>query len=74
VPERLLETTYWSGMSGVPDLPENRKNVTYEIFPSKGRTMITVTQDNIATEKEKNHMESNWKTVLESLKTLLEVR
>jgi uncharacterized protein YndB with AHSA1/START domain len=72
VPERLLETTYWSGMSGVPDLPENRKNVTYELLPSNGRTTITVMQDNNATEKEKAHMESNWKIVLESLKTLLE--
>jgi uncharacterized protein YndB with AHSA1/START domain len=74
VPERLLETTYWSGMSGVPDTPENRKKVTYELLPKDAQTTITVTQDNNATEEEKSHSEQNWKIVLDGLKRLVEIR
>ncbi len=74
VPEKLLETTYWSGMSGLPDTPENYKKVKYELQQVTGGTRIDITQDNNATEEEKNHTEQNWKTVLNSMKDLLENR
>ncbi len=73
-PGRLLETTYWSGLSGLPDTPENRKKVTYELLSEDRQTTVTVTQDNNATDKEKSHSEQNWKIVLEGLKRLLESR
>ncbi len=72
VPEELFESTYWSSMTSIPDLPENYKKVTYELTPEDGRTKLTLTQDNNATEEEKNHSEQNWKMVLDGLKKILE--
>lgn len=72
VPEKLLESTYWSSMSGTADIPENYKKVTYELAEEHGTTKLTLSQDNNASEDEKNHTEANWKTVLEGLKKLLE--
>ncbi len=71
-PERLLESTYWSSIAGLEDKPENYKKVTYELVSQNGSTELTITQDNNATEEEKNHSEQNWKMVLTSLKELLE--
>ncbi|MDD1665498.1 MAG: SRPBCC domain-containing protein [Methanomicrobiales archaeon] len=72
VPGRLLETTFWSSLSGVSDTPENYKQVTYELTPVSGGTRLTVIQDNNTTEEERNHSEQNWGLVLAGLKKLLE--
>ncbi len=72
VPGKLIESTFWSELSGLPDIPENYKNVTYELTPAKSGTMVTVIQDNNASEEEKNHSEQNWNLVLKNLKELLE--
>ncbi len=71
-PEKLLATTHWSPLSGVPDTPENYHTVTYEIVPQGEATKVLLTQDNNASEEEKSHSEQNWKAVLEGLKKLLE--
>jgi uncharacterized protein YndB with AHSA1/START domain len=71
-PGTLLETTYWSSMSGLPDIPENYKVVRYGLIPDVDGTLVTVTQDNNLTEEERTHSETNWKLVLEGLKKILE--
>ena len=71
-PGKLLETTYWSSMSGLPDLPKNYKKVSYRLRPEKDGTRLTVTQDNNASREEKDHSEKNWKMVLEGLKKVVE--
>jgi uncharacterized protein YndB with AHSA1/START domain len=71
-PRRLLVTTYWSALSGLPDLPENYSTVTYALSERDGETVLTVTTDNIDTQESVGHTEENWKSVLESLKKLLE--
>ncbi len=71
VPNRLIEMSYWSQAFG-PDLPENRKKVTYEITPKGEETMLTITQDNEKTEEGVKHSEVNWNMVLDSLKKLVE--
>lgn len=71
-PERLLRSTHWSPLSGVPDIPENYHTVTYTLADQGESTEVTITQDNNATEEEKAHSEKNWRTVLEGMKTLLE--
>jgi len=71
-PGKVLETTYWSSMSGLADRPENYKVVTYDLIPEKDGTLVTVTQDNNLTEEERVHSEGNWKLVLEGIKKLLE--
>ena len=70
--EKRLVSTHWSPLSGVADIPENYHTVTYELSPMDGKTEVTILQDNNASEEEKTHSESNWKTVLEGMKKLLE--
>lgn len=71
-PEKSLISTHWSPLSGVPDTPENYHTVTYELTEKNGRTEVTITQDNNATQKEADHSTQNWKTVLDGMKKLLE--
>ncbi len=72
IPGQLLQSTYWSSMSGTEDKPENYATVTYKLIPEKNGTCIILTQDNNATEESKNHSEQNWKMVLDGLKKILE--
>ena len=71
-PEKRLQTTYFSALSGLEDKPENYSTVTYELAESKGRTTLTVTQDNNPSQESAEHSAKNWATVLDGLKKLLE--
>lgn len=70
--EKSLVSTHWSPLSGVPDSPENYHTVTYNLAEKDGRTEVTITQDNNASEEEKIHSEQNWNQVLDGMKKLLE--
>lgn len=72
VPEKLLHTTYFSGLSGKEDKPENYANVIYEVTPEKDGALLSISQDNIDDEKGQKHMKENWSKVLEGMKRLLE--
>src|SRR5882762_5412021 len=52
-PGKILQTTYWSSMGGKEDKPENYNLVTYKLEGRGGRTLVTLTQDNINSEDEK---------------------
>ena len=71
-PGKVLQSTYLSSMSGKEDKPENYNLVTYKITKRDGKTVIILTQDNNATEKEKEHSTENWKAVLKKLKEVVE--
>ena len=71
-PERLLMSTHWSPLSGIPDAPENYHTVTYTLSAKGDSTEVTITQDNNSTEQEKDHSARNWETVLAGMKKLLE--
>ncbi len=71
-PESVFQSTYWSSMSGKEDKPENYNTVTYTLSDEDDRTLLTLTQDNIATEEEKAHATKNWKQVLQKLKEVVE--
>lgn len=71
-PGKLLVSTFWSSLSGVPDLPENYQTVRYELSSENGGTRLTLTQDNNDSEESARHSEQNWNMVLEGLKKLLE--
>ncbi len=72
VPEKRIVSTFWSALSGLEDRPENYKTVRYELSGEDSGTILTVTQDNNASEEEATHSEQNWKMVLEGIKKLLE--
>ena len=71
--EKLLKNTHWSPMGGSEDKPENYHTVTYELKDAGGKTILTLTQDNNATQEEADKMaEDNWGPVLRGLKETVE--
>jgi uncharacterized protein YndB with AHSA1/START domain len=71
-PGKLLVSTFWSSLSGLPDLPENYQTVRYELSAEGDGTRLTVIQDNNASQEAAEHSEQNWKMVLEGIKKLVE--
>lgn len=71
-PLKLLETTYWSIMSGLADKAKNYKKVSWKLTAKDNQTQLALTQDNNSSEEDKKHSEQNWKMVLGKLKELLE--
>lgn len=71
-PERLLQYTHFSPLSGAPDQPENYHTVTIELSPAGKGTHITLAQDNNASQEERARLESNWGMMLTALKQFLE--
>lgn len=69
---KLLVTTYWSSLSGLPDIPEYYKTVRYELSPEGNGTRLTIIQTNNDSKEDASHSEENWKMVLEGIKKLLE--
>lgn len=70
--EKLLVSTFWSSMSGMPDIAENYNTVRYELTAENDETKLTITQDNNKSQEEASHSEQNWKVVLDEMKKLLE--
>jgi uncharacterized protein YndB with AHSA1/START domain len=73
-PGKLLVSTFWSSLSGLPDVPENYQTVRYELSTEGSRTRLTVVQDNNPTQEDANHSAQNWNMVLDGMKRLLEDR
>lgn len=72
IPERLLQYTHFSPLSGLPDKPENYHTVTIEIAGDGAGTRVVLAQDNNRTEKEREHTQKNWGMMLAALKKYLE--
>ena len=70
-PPKRLQYNYWSSFSGTADVPENYAVVTYSLDAKGTETELTVTQDS-PTSEARDHSETNWKSVLEGLKKLIE--
>ena len=71
-PKRSLQYSHFSPLSGLHDNPENYHIVTIDLEEKDDQTSVTLTQDNNADEKTKEHSEKNWKMMLASLKKILE--
>jgi len=69
---KLLVSTFWSALSGKPDVPENYQTIRYELSADGDGTKLTLTQDNNASQEEANHSRENWKMVLDGMKKLVE--
>lgn len=68
----LLQYNYWSGFSGLEDIPENYSLVTYRMSSESEQTTLTLTQEGFANEEAQVHSEGGWTLVLDNLKKLLE--
>ncbi|MEA2522700.1 MAG: hypothetical protein QOI81_2346 [Actinomycetota bacterium] len=72
-PGKLLAYTHWSPMGGSEDKPENYHTVTFELAERERETVLTLKQDNNATQEEADTMaENNWGPVLDGLKAIVE--
>jgi uncharacterized protein YndB with AHSA1/START domain len=71
-PGQVLQYSHFSPLSGQPDVPENYHTITIELSSVDAGTLVRLSQDNNATEEEREHSEQNWGLMLASLKKLLE--
>jgi len=71
-PKKKLQYSHFSPSPGVADVPENYHIVTIDLKEEDGKTIVSLSQDNNADEKTKEHSEKNWKMMFASLKKLLE--
>lgn len=71
-PMSTLQYSHFSPLSGVPDFPENYHILTYELSNEKNHTFVSLSQDNNANEKAKEHSKKMWTALLAELKKVLE--
>ena len=71
-PPHLLAMTYWSGFSGLADIPENYQRITYRLEAMKSGTKLAVLQEGLHSIEAREHSQANWKMVLEALKKVVQ--
>lgn len=71
-PERVLQYSHFSPLSGQSDVPEHYHTVTIELSPKGTGTLLMLSQDNNSTEEDREHSEKNWGMMLTGLKKFLE--
>ena len=70
VPESILQYSHWSGFDGLPDLSENYRTWSFELI-TENNTILSVSEDNIPTEKQQKRSDEFWTEVLNTIKQLL---
>ena len=71
-PDHLLQFSHFSPLSGQPDVPENYHTVTIALSSTEIGTHVNLSQDNNASDEDREHSEHNWGMMLASLKKFLE--
>ena len=71
-PERVIQYSHFSPLSGLADKPENYHTVTIELSADGNQTRVSLSQDHNATEEERAHSEKNWEMMLTALNKFLE--
>jgi uncharacterized protein YndB with AHSA1/START domain len=71
-PNRTLQYSHFSPMSGKPDKPENYHTVTIDLTGTGDETEVSLSQDNNADESARRESEKNWKSMLQGLKEYVE--
>ena len=71
-PERRLELTHFSPLTGQEDKPENYHSLAYELDEQGDKVHLTLRQDNAGSEEEAEHSAANWQTMLDGLKETVE--
>jgi len=69
---KLLRYSYWSNMSGMPDVPQNYHIITYFLQKEEENTILTMTEQNLAGEEMMQRSSELWDKVFEKLQQLLE--
>ncbi len=71
-PNRTLQYTHFSPLSGLPDEPGNYHTVTVELSSDGAQTHVALSQDKNESDEARAHAEQNWHAMLVALKELLE--
>jgi uncharacterized protein YndB with AHSA1/START domain len=71
-PNTQLQYSHWSNFDGLSDKPENYRTWTFDIAEKDKTTKLSITEDNIPTEKQKNRSDDFWYQVLLKIKRLVE--
>lgn len=71
-PERRLELTHFSPLTGQEDKPENYHSLAYELDEQGDKVHLTLRQDNAGSAEEAEHSAANWQTMLDGLKETVE--
>jgi uncharacterized protein YndB with AHSA1/START domain len=71
-PERVLQYSHFSPLSGQADVPANYHTLTIELSPEEKGTMLRLSQDNNSTEEDREHSEKMWGMMLTGIKRVLE--
>ena len=70
--DECLSYSHYSPLSGAPDVPESYHTVTVELTAAGSGTKVTLTQDNNASDEERQHSETNWQAMLDGLRKHVE--
>ena len=68
----IIQYSYWSGFSGLEDIPENYSLVTYKLDNANGKTLLTLTQIGFSNEQALQHSQTAWTNVLQQIKRMSE--
>lgn len=71
-PNRFLQYSYLSSLSGMEDKKENYQIVSFKLDQVQNGTKLTLKQENIQSEESKKHSKENWNYVLNTLKDIVE--
>jgi uncharacterized protein YndB with AHSA1/START domain len=71
-PERVLQYTHYSPLSGAPDIEENYHTVTIELSDTRTGTRIELRQDRNANEEARAEAQKNWEMMLQGVKKYVE--
>lgn len=71
-PNTQLQYSHWSHFDGLPDTSENYRTWTFDITEKNGITLLTISEDNITTQKQQNRSDEFWKEVLLKIKQIVE--
>ncbi len=71
-PNVQLQYSHWSHFDGLPDEPENYRTWNFNLSKEEDGILLSVSEDNIPTEKQRNRSNEFWTGVLSTIKEILE--
>lgn len=71
-PNTQLQYSHWSHFDGLPDESENYRTWTFNLSEEEDGILLSVSEDNIPTEKQRKRSDEFWTGVISTIKELLE--